>query len=310
MTLLVIAPTIRTETWTKYLQRADLTMPIRVWPDTGDAGDVQVLALWKHPPGVLGRFPNLKGIVSLGVGVDHILADPDLPPDIPITRVVERYMADSMSEYVVLAILSHCRHFVHYFRDQDNCKWLPRVPLLARDLTVGILGLGQLGGEVARKLLALGFGVRGWTRNPHAPHARIETFAGPSQLSAFLSGSNILVCLLPLTPATRGILNRTTFVQLPPGAYLINVARGGHLIESDLLPAIDAGQLSGACLDVFDSEPLPSDHPFWRHPQIVVTPHISSLTHPRDVAPQIASNYQRIIQGRAPLHRVDRKRGY
>ena len=309
MTLLIIAPTMPLDAWTRYLLQADPEMSLRVWPDCGDPQDVAVVAVWKHPPGSLSPFPNLKCIASLGVGVDHIFSDSELPPDIPITRVVDRSMAQSMSEYVILAVLSYCRQFDRYYRDQHNRRWSPQVPMITREVTVGIMGLGQLGLDAATKLQQMGFGVRGWSRTPHT-HQEIQTFAGPSQLDAFLSRCDILVCLLPLTPDTRGILRRSTFDRLPQGAYVINVARGAHLIEADLLDALDDGRVSGACLDVFDTEPLPAEHPFWPHPRILITPHISSLTHPRDVAPQIASNYRRILQGQPPVNCIDRNRGY
>ena len=174
---------------------------------------------------------------------------------------------------------------------------------------IGIMGLGQLGADAAQKLSALGFKVAGWSRRPK-DIAGVNSFNGQAELVEFLSGSQILICLLPLTAETTGILNRRTFEHLPPGAYVINVARGQHLNEKDLMAALDSGQLSGACLDVFEVEPLPPDHPFWRHPQIKVTPHISSLTFSKAVAPQIIENYRRSQTGKPLLNAVDLERGY
>jgi len=176
-------------------------------------------------------------------------------------------------------------------------------------LTVGILGLGHLGLDAARKLMTLGFKVAGWRRSDHSVKG-IPTYCGPDQFNVFLSQSRILVNLRPLTSATENILNRDTFAQLPRGAYLINVARGRHLVEEDLLEAIETGQLSGACLDVFRTEPLPEKHFFWKHPAIAVTPHIASLTNPDAVIPQIMENYRRILSGQEALNQVDRRRGY
>jgi glyoxylate/hydroxypyruvate reductase A len=214
-----------------------------------------------------------------------------------------------MSEYVVLSVLNYCRQFDDYRADQAQKQWHPRKPRLAEDTRIGILGFGQLGADAAKKLSNLGFRVAGWSRRPKNI-AGGQCFAGEEALANFLSRTHILICLLPLTPATKGILNRKTFEKLPGGAYVINVARGQHLVESDLIDALDSGQLTGACLDVFDVEPLPPDHPFWAHPKIKVTPHISSITFPKAVAPQIIENYQRAKTGKPPLNVVDAERGY
>jgi glyoxylate/hydroxypyruvate reductase A len=218
-------------------------------------------------------------------------------------------MAQSMSEYVVLGVLSYCRQFDAYRTDQSQKKWRPRIPLLAADMRIGIMGLGQLGKDAALKLSYLGFPVTGWSRTPKDIEG-VKCLAGEEALDDFLSQTRILICMLPLTPKTRGILNQKTFDKLAAGAYVINMARGQHLIEKDLLAALDSGQLDGACLDVFEVEPLPEDHPFWSHPQIIITPHISSITYPRAVAPQIMDNYHRMKSGKALLHLVDVGRGY
>jgi glyoxylate/hydroxypyruvate reductase A len=181
--------------------------------------------------------------------------------------------------------------------------------LLAADMRIGIMGLGQLGKDAAKKLSYLGFPVTGWSQTPKDIEG-VKCLAGEEVLDDFLSQTRILICMLPLTPKTKGILNQKTFDKLPAGAYVINVARGQHLIEKDLLAALDSEQLAGACLDVFAVEPLPEDHPFWRHPKIIVTPHISSLTNPKAVAPQIIENYQRTKTGRPLLNVVDMQRGY
>ena len=257
----------------------------------------------------LKNYHNLKCIASLGAGVDHIIGDPDLPEGVPVTRVVEYSMAQSMSEYVVLSVLNYCRQFDAYQADQAKKQWHPRRPLLAQDMGIGIMGLGRLGADAAKKLSYIGFPVAGWSQTPKNI-AGIQSFAGDDALAGFLSRSQILICLLPLTPVTKGILNRKTFEQLPVGAYLINVARGQHLVENDLLQALDSGQLAGACLDVFEVEPLPEDHPFWVHPKIRVTPHISSLTFSKAIAPQIIENYRRTKTGKPLMNVVDLKRGY
>ena len=309
MALLIIAPDIKVTSWVKNLSNLDPGIDIRVWPEAGKADDIEFALSWHHPPGELKQYRNLKCIASLGAGVDHIMRDPDLPDKVPVTRVVEHSMAQSMSEYVVLGVLNYCRHFSVYQADQAQKQWRPRKPLLAENTHIGIMGLGQLGADAARKLKVLGFKVAGWSRRPK-DIAGVQSFAGKSALADFLSRSHILICLLPLTPATEGILNRQTFKKLPAGAYVINVARGQHLVEKDLIEALDSGHLAGACLDVFDIEPLPQDHPFWSHPKIKVTPHISSITFSRAVAPQIIENYHRTQSGKPLLNVVDVKRGY
>jgi len=306
---LIIMPTIKTTSWEKRIRASQPGLDLRVWPEVEDPQAVEFALTWRHPHGAFKRFPNLKCIASMGAGVDNILSDPDLPAGVPITRIVDPSMAQSMSEYVVMAVLNYCRNAL-FFRDrQAEGVWKPVIPKLAADETVGILGLGQLGMDAARKLKALGFTVAGWRRSQQSV-TWVDTYNGPAQFGAFLAVTRILVNVLPLTAETRGILNCDTFARLPQGAYVINVARGAHLVETDLLAAIDSGQLSGACLDAFQTEPLPSDHPFWAHQKITVTPHIASLTNPVAVIPQIVENYRRVQAGEQVLHQVDLKRGY
>lgn len=304
-----MAPELDAQAWIQHLRRQDPGLDLRVWPDVGPPEEVDFVLSWKHPLGELKKFPRLKCIASLGFGVDHILRDPDLPAGVPVTRVVDAGMTAAMSAYVLTAVLFHTRQFDRYRRDQNHRRWKARRPKPPQEIRVGVMGLGHLGADAAGRLRSLGFTVRGWSRTPKAIEG-VAGFAGDGALEDFLSGSDILVCLLPLTPATRGILNRRTLTRLPAGAYVINVARGEHLVEEDLLAALDSGHLSGACLDVFRQEPLPEAHPFWGHPLVTVTPHIASLTIPRDVAPQIIANYHRVVAGQPPQHVVDWKRGY
>ena len=309
MAFLIIPTDIKVSSWVKHFNRLDPGIDIRIWPEVGDADDIEFAFSWNHPPGEFKKYKNLKCIASLGAGVDHIMRDPDLPAGVPVTRVVEPSMAQSMSEYAVLGVLNYCRQFDSFRADQSQKKWQPRIPLLAADMRIGIMGLGQLGKDAAKKLSYLGFPVTGWSQTPKDIEG-VKCLAGEEALDDFLSQTRILICMLPLTPKTRGILNHKTFDKLPAGAYVINMARGKHLIETDLLAALDSGQLAGACLDVFEIEPLPEDHPFWSHPKIIVTPHISSITNPKAVAPQIIENYQRTKAGKPLLNVVDIKRGY
>jgi glyoxylate/hydroxypyruvate reductase A len=309
MSLLFLAPELNARSWVKHLQRQDPDLDLRVWPDVGPPDEVLFVLSWKHPLGVMKQFPRLKCIASLGFGVDHILRDPDLPPGVPVTRIVDAGMVAAMSTYVLTAVLTYTRQFDQYRRDQARKVWKPRIPKPPSEVRVGIMGLGHLGSDAARKLRALDFQVFGWSRAAKSIDG-VTSFSGNDDLEDFLSRSDILICLLPLTPATHGILNRQTLSKLPAGAYLINAARGEHLVEEDLLAAIEHGSMTGACLDVFRQEPLPESHPFWSHPQVTVSPHVASLTYPEDVAPQIIANYHRVRAGQPPQQVVDLKRGY
>lgn len=309
MTLLIATPTQKPDTWVRAFGRLAPDLEVRVWPDCGDPADIGFVVAWDTPPGFFTRFPKLKCIASLGAGVDTLLGDPRLPEGVFITRVIDPSITSQMSAYVLLHVLRHLRHSQCFDADAAQEIWRPRIPLRPADLTVGIMGLGQLGLDAAQKLAALEFPVVGWRRTPRAV-AGVNTFSGSEGLPAFLARSRILVCMLPLTPATRGILDAALFDQLPQGAYVINVARGAHLVEDDLIAAIDRDHLAGACLDVFQEEPLPAGHPFWRHPKVTITPHIASLTNPYEVVPRMAANYKRVMAGSSPEHLVDAGRGY
>lgn len=309
MAMLFMAPGLKAASWVEHLQAQDPGLDLRVWPNSGPPEEIEFILCWKHPLGEFRKYPNLKCIASLGFGVDHILRDPGLPPGVPVVRLVDEAMTRAMSEYVVAAVLNHTRRFNLFRQDQAKKVWKPRSSLHAPEVRVGIMGLGTLGRHAAATLRLLGFPVAGWSRTARQIEG-VECFAGPERLDEFLARTDILVCLLPLTPATRDILDRRVFARLPSGAYLINAARGDHLVEEDLLAALDSGHLSGACLDVFRTEPLPEAHPFWSHPGIVLTPHSASHTYPAAVAPQIVENYRRVRSGQAPLNRIDMDKGY
>jgi len=309
MAMLFMAPKLKSDAWVKHLRAQDPGLDLRVWPETGPTDEIEFILCWKHPLGELKKYQNLKCIASLGFGVDHILRDPDVPPGVPIARLVDESMIHAMSEYILTAVLHHTRQFDLFQQDKSQKKWQARRPLHPQNVRVGIMGLGHLGVDAARKLRFLGFQVSGWSRT--VKHVEgLTAWAGPDALEEFLAQADVLVCLLPLTRATQGILNRRAFSLLPAGAYIINAARGEHLVEEDLLSALDSGHLSGACLDVFREEPLPESHPFWNHPRITMTPHIASLTDPRAVAPQLVENYRRVRSGLAPLHVIDIEKGY
>jgi glyoxylate/hydroxypyruvate reductase len=295
--------------WLQALQLREPGLKIEIWPDIGELAAVKFVLVWKHSPGVLRFFPNLKCISSLGAGVDGLLEDRDLPPGVPLVRIFDTELKQSMAEYVCLGALNHFRRFDQY-RQQQACGDWQALPLKhISEMRAGILGLGELGSCVAEKLSVLGFQVHGWSRTAR-PEGQMRTYHGADGLKVFLAVTDILVCLLPLTPATRNILDIKLFRQLPAGAYIINVARGEHLVEADLLAEIESGHIAGALLDVFREEPLASDHPFRRQPQIMVTPHISAITNPDSAVPQLLENYHRALAGQPLLHQIDPRRGY
>ena len=285
--------------WKPQLARLMPELEIRVWPEIGDARDIDYALVWRPEPRLLASLPNLKLILSLGAGVDHILCDPQLPPHIPIIRLVDPYMTDTMSEHVALQVLRLHRRDLDYHAQQQAGIWRELEHKNAAERSVGILGFGQMGQDAGRNLNALGFDVAFWSRTEKA----VDGFAGcvgAAGLPALLARSEILVCLLPLTAETEGILSARNFALLPKGAGLINAGRGVHLVEDDLIPA----------LDVFRDEPLPPAHPFWRHPRILVTPHVAALTNPPTAAPIILDNIRRFEAGLPLLNRVDAQRGY
>jgi glyoxylate/hydroxypyruvate reductase len=309
MTLLFYSTVDSAARWRAQLERLTRELDIRVWPEIGDPTEIDYALVWRPEPGLLAALSNLKLILSLGAGVDHLLGDPQLPRHLPIVRLVDPHMTAAMSEYVVLQVLRLHRRDLDYRAQQEARDWRELDQKNAADRRVGILGFGELGQDVAHKLKALGFDVAGWSRSAKTA-AGIATYAGAAGFPPLLARSEILVCLLPLTPETEGILNARSLALLPQGAALVNAARGAHLVEEDLLAALASGQVSAAVLDVFADEPLPLGHPFWHHPRIVVTPHVAAFTNPATAAPIILDNIRRFEEGRPLLNRVDPARGY
>ncbi|HTS55361.1 MAG TPA: glyoxylate/hydroxypyruvate reductase A [Burkholderiales bacterium] len=309
MSLLFYSDTDAPEPWREALARELPEMEFRLWPDVGEPARVSYALVWRPRPGLLASLPNLKAILSLGAGVDHLLLDPHLPDAVPIVRMVDAGLAVQMSEYALYGVLHFHRSMQRYAEQQQRALWrqLPAVPAAQR--TVGVMGLGVLGSDFIRKLVPLGFSVLGWSRTPRRLE-NVTSFHGPEGLSEFLGQSEILVNFLPLTADTAGVLSASTFARLPRGACIINIARGAHLNERDLLAALEQGQLGGAMLDVFQHEPLPPEHPFWHHPRIVVTPHVAAQAIAELMVSQVIDNIRCIERGEPPLGLVDRGRGY
>ncbi len=260
--------------------------------------------------GFLKTLPRLKAIFSLGAGVDGFLRDPEFPRHLPVVRFIDETLQREMAQYVTMHVLIVHRQQRAFDAAQAECAWRQR--MLARptrEVRIGILGMGDIGAVTAERLLMFDFQVSGWSRSRKTVPG-VKSYAGAGELGAFLGECDMMVCLLPLTPETEGILNASLFAQLPKGAWVMNVARGGHCNEADLLAALDSGHLAGAVLDVFQTEPLPPDSPIWKHPKITVTPHIAGITDPRNAAAFVANCVARAERGEPFPNQVDVSKGY
>lgn len=304
--------------WAAHLQRA---MPgERLHPGLDGLGEaerraVDVAVVANPRPGQLQALPGLRLIQSLWAGVDRLLADPSLPTAVPLARMVDPQMNQAMAETAAWAVLALQRDFFRYAAQQTQRVWRVWPQRRADETRVGLLGLGQMGLAVARHLCALGYPVTAWRtgHTPTAPGDRppgLQVVAGDAALPHLLARTDVLLNLLPLTEATRGLLDAARLLLLPRGAALVNLARGAHLVEADLLQALDSGHLAHAVLDVFDHEPLPAEHPFWRHPAVTVLPHAAAQTDPRSAADVVAANVRALREGRPLVHLVDRWRRY
>lgn len=295
--------------WLSAMHAFDSNLDIRVWPDIGNIDEIDFVLVWRHPMGVLSQFTKAKAIASLAAGVDHIMEDSDLPKNIPIVRVLDPYMANDIVQYVLTTVLFYIKRMELWEEHQKEKIWDRKPPFNFSDHTIGVMGLGYLGSKAVNALHSIGLNVIGWSNSPKALGS-IKTFTGKEEFNHFLSQTNVLVCMLPLTQETKSILNQKTFSLLRQHAYVINLGRGGHLVDDDLIVALDSGQLSGACLDVFYKEPLPQDHPFWVHPKVRITPHIASVTNAMTAAQQVYDNYLRAMAGEELLNLVDVSKGY
>ncbi len=286
-------------------------LEVRHWSDkTVAPEDVRYVMVWEPEPGRLASYPNLKLICSAAAGVDHILADPLLPTHLPLVRLTTADQSTRMAEYVAWAALSLMRRMPEIIAGQATRGWDTGLTgETAAETRVGVMGLGVMGAQAASMLAALGFQTAGWSASPK-DIAGVESFAGAETLPAFLARTDILVCLLPLTPATTGIIRAETIAMLPANASLINAGRGRHVVEPDLIVALDSGHLSGAILDVFEPEPLPADNPLWAHPKVIVTPHIASFGSRRVRARHVAGLIASFERGETLAGLYDPLRGY
>jgi len=308
MSVLYRSDAPRAAAWAKYFRESAPDLEFRIWPDAGDLRDVEYLIAWQAPHDFIASLPRLKVMFSSGAGIDHVDFSA-VPAHIPIVRMVEPGIINGMAEYVSLAVLALHRDFFDYVEANATRSWRPLEVLPASACTIGVMGMGVLGTAVLERLRIYGFTLRGWNRSMRRLDG-VESFDGSDGLGAFLEQCDVLVCLLPLTPATRGVLNREVFAALPRGAAVINVGRGAHLVDEDLIAALDSGHLSRAIVDVTEPEPLPGSHPFWSHPRVFVTPHVASMTQPETAAPILLDNIRRCQRGEPLVDVIDRSRGY
>lgn len=307
--MLIVSPGKKLDAWVQAIHRADPGIRVLQPAEVENTGEVTFALAWKHPQGFFLDYPNLRCISSFGAGVDHILEDPHIPPDVQVVRIVDPLLSQDMLEFALAVCMKRLRGLTLYRQKQDKGLWKKAPYLRMADVGVGIMGTGMIGHHVAEGLAKTGFRVSGWSRTP-GRQGSYRKYQGQEQLADFLHGSDILICLLPLTPATRAIIDQHLLAQLPPGAYVVNLGRGTHVVDQDLIDVIDSGHLSGAHLDVFEPEPLPPGHPLWAHAKIDITPHVASLTSPGSVAPQLAENYHRLREGRPLMNLVSREAGY
>jgi glyoxylate/hydroxypyruvate reductase A len=311
---LLVAVTWETQPWVERFKRHLPDRDIAVLGEDFDRSAIHYVATWGPKPGSLSNLPNLEALFSLGAGVDHLMSYPDLP-DVPIVRVAQDDLTHRMSEYMVLHCLMYLRDQRRFDEDQKAKRWMPdRAPPIAGEVRVGIMGFGVLGQDAARKLKMMGFDVAGWSRTPKNVED-FQVYAGEEGMTPFLNRTDILISLMPLTPDTQGILNRSLFEKLARdgklgGPILINAGRGKLQVETDILLCLDDGTLMAATLDVFETEPLPEDSPLWTHPRVTITPHNSATSEPEATARYIAQQIRRHEAGEAFENVVDRARGY
>jgi glyoxylate/hydroxypyruvate reductase A len=308
MTLLFKVDTDRGLAWKNLFERHAPDIDVRFWPDVGDPDAVRYLATWQPPPNIHLMFPNLEAIFATSAGVDQFDLS-SLPTRVEVVRMLDPGIAQAIVEYACFAVLALHRKMPEYLAQQRQQQWRIRPWVAAHQQRVGVMGLGNLGMAVLDRLRTFGFSLKGWARSARQIDA-VQCFAGTEQLPTFLSQCDILICLLPLTEDTRGILDGATFAALPRGATLINLGRGGHLVETDLLQALDSGHLEHAVLDVLNDEPPAADHPFWQHPRIWLTPHIGAMTQPETAFEVLLANIRRHQQGESMTGTIKRSSGY
>ena len=302
-------PWANARNWLDVLEAAGPELRFEPSERAPDPAGIEAAVVWNPPVGFFERYPGLRVIAVLGAGADYLFEPGMWLPPVPIVRVVDSVMAERMAGWVLATTLHFHRQLDRYLAQQREAVWQRHEHPDFAEVRVGVMGLGTMGRAAAALMAGVGYDVGGWSRRARELSG-IETFAGPDGLRPFLERSDVLVCLLPLTGETRGILSADTIEALPRRSLLLNGGRGAHLVEADLLAALESERLAGAALDVFEHEPLPQGHPFWRHPRILVTPHVASLTNPVTGAEQIVAALRAVRDGRTPANQIDPARGY
>ena len=291
--------------------RAELPeLELRLFPEVGDPNEIEFAALWQHPQGDLVNYPNLRLILSFGAGVEHIVSDPALPPDIPVVRLVDGAVVHDMALHGLHWVLHFHRGYHRYAQQQQERRWQPLAALPPSRRRIGIMGMGQIGQYLAEQLHRLGFPVTGWGIDPLELDPAIGYRCGSAELDAFLADTDILINALPLTEQTANLIGPEQLDRLPRGAFIISESRGGIINESALLEALDCGQVEAAALDVFATEPLPQSSGLWQHPAVFVTPHIGGINYPQTAVKVMAENIRRVWRGETPGPLYDPQRGY
>lgn len=310
MALLVHAGEAMALQWRSALRALDTTLDVRIYPEIGAADQVEGLLTFKPPPGLVSQLPRLKLLQCSGAGVDQLLEGAAIPPGVAVARIAEQPQADDLAVFVLAVTLAWFRRLDAYHQQQAEARWARIFPHpTVTQLSVGVLGLGFFGRTIARRFADCGFRVHGWSRSV-ADLPGVSSWVGRAGLLQMAERCNVLICALPLTSETRGILSRPLLERTVRPGFLVNLGRGGHLIEADLAALLEEGSLDGAALDVHAQEPLPEAHPFWRHPRIRITPHVGAFATPEQAAPLILENLHRARRGEPPLHRVVPARGY
>ena len=309
MSILIIFNNKDPEPWKKVLTKKIATTSIEVYPKVKDVAAVDFVICWKPEKDILKKFPNIKVIQSVGASIDHITNSQTIAENIVVTRIVDMKLSIDMWEFLLTIVLTQLKNTKTYIQQQEKRIWDQKEYKSIKNTTITILGLGSIGGYVAKEFADLGFTVKGWS-NSRKEISGVQSFNGIEAFDSCLSQSNFLINLLPLTDETRDIINRKTLRKLAADAFFINVGRGEHLVENDLIELLDTNELAGAFLDVFRTEPLPKEHLFWKHPKIQITPHVASLTNVESAANQIVENYRRFLDNRELLNMVSLNKGY
>ncbi len=309
MSILLIFENKDAKPWADTLRAKLLHTTIEIYPNVKDKMSVDFIVCWKPNKNVFKQFPNIKIIQSVGASIDHITNSQIINKNNIITRIIDKKLSNDMWEFLITTVLSELKNTRTYLTQKTNKNWQQHNYRSINNTTISILGLGNIGAYVAEKFAQIGFNVKGWSHSKK--HIlNVESFSGDDELHEFLKASDFLINILPLTDKTKGILNKNNLQKLPKNSFLINVGRGEHLVETDLINLLNTSMISGALLDVFRVEPLPKEHPFWNHPKIQITPHIASLTNIENATEQITENYRRYLNNEAPLNIVSLKKGY